>query len=169
MITSPPPRLRRMSWLDKTQGMRSFERRLDRQRVRTHVPDRMLRAGEGPRCRDLELDPLRGATVQYPCARRAGTGAPTARPGRRTDARGMPADRMEPAGAQHVEVAQTCAPIVAISVCVGIAFRWMSRIAHIFSSRLCRTRPDLSRPNLSNNSWPVKPRGPRKPDWTEKR
>eukprot|EP00959_Pyramimonas_sp_CCMP1952_P413831 8670929-Pyramimonas_sp.AAC.1 len=96
MIT---PRLRWMSWLDKTKGMRSFERRQDRQRVHTYVPDRMHRAGEGPKCPDLELDPLRGATAQYPCARHAGTGAPTARPKRRTGARGKPASRMEPVGA----------------------------------------------------------------------
>eukprot|EP00959_Pyramimonas_sp_CCMP1952_P270113 5646644-Pyramimonas_sp.AAC.1 len=100
------------------KGMRSFERRLDRQRVRTHVPDRMLRAGGGPRCLDLELDPLRGATARYPCARHAGTGAPTARPRRRTGARGKPTSRMEPVGAQHVEVVQTCAPILAIGGCV---------------------------------------------------
>eukprot|EP00959_Pyramimonas_sp_CCMP1952_P066466 1387713-Pyramimonas_sp.AAC.1 len=73
--------------------MRSFERRPGRQRVRTHVPDRLLRAGESPRCQDLELDLLRGATVKYQCARHAGTGAPTARPRRRTDAQGKPADR----------------------------------------------------------------------------
>eukprot|EP00959_Pyramimonas_sp_CCMP1952_P125386 2621426-Pyramimonas_sp.AAC.1 len=78
----------------------------------------MLRAGEGPRCPDLELDPLQGATARYPCARHAGTGAPTARPGRGTGARGKPACRVGHVGAQYVEVALTCARIVAISGCV---------------------------------------------------
>eukprot|EP00959_Pyramimonas_sp_CCMP1952_P309920 6485378-Pyramimonas_sp.AAC.1 len=78
----------------------------------------MLRAGEGPRCPDLELDPFRGAAARYPCARHAGTEAPTARPRRRTGARGKPASQMELVGAQYVEVAQTCARIVAVSGCV---------------------------------------------------
>eukprot|EP00959_Pyramimonas_sp_CCMP1952_P101200 2117166-Pyramimonas_sp.AAC.1 len=59
---------------------------------------------------------------------------------------------MEPAGAQHVGVARTCAPIVAISGCAKIAFRWASTIAHTFSSKLCRIRLDLLRLNLSKSS-----------------
>eukprot|EP00959_Pyramimonas_sp_CCMP1952_P379769 7955242-Pyramimonas_sp.AAC.1 len=80
--------------------MRSFERRLDRQRVRTCVPDRMLRAGESSRYPDLELDPHRGATSRYPCVRHAGTMTPTARPRWRTGAREKPTSRMELVGAQ---------------------------------------------------------------------
>eukprot|EP00959_Pyramimonas_sp_CCMP1952_P272444 5696039-Pyramimonas_sp.AAC.1 len=60
-------------------------------------------------------------------------------------------------------------PTVAINGCVGIASRWKSMTARTFSSKLCRIRLDLSRPRLINKFWSVKPRGPSRPDWTEKK
>eukprot|EP00959_Pyramimonas_sp_CCMP1952_P372556 7801888-Pyramimonas_sp.AAC.1 len=95
--------------------MRNFERCQSRQRVRTCVPDRMLRAEEGSRYPDLELDPHRGATARHLCAKHAGTMALTVRPRRRTGAREEPASLKELADAQCVDIAQTCVLTVAIN------------------------------------------------------
>eukprot|EP00959_Pyramimonas_sp_CCMP1952_P174055 3636823-Pyramimonas_sp.AAC.1 len=46
--------------------------------------DRLLRAEDGPRSHDLVPDRLRGATVSFPCVRRAGNRVLIARPKRRT-------------------------------------------------------------------------------------
>eukprot|EP00959_Pyramimonas_sp_CCMP1952_P433940 9087071-Pyramimonas_sp.AAC.1 len=100
------------------KGMRSFGRCQNRQNPRAHVLDRTLRVGEEPKYQDQELDLLQGATVLYPCLMHAGTGAPTARRGRRADARGKPASQMELVDVQCVRVARMCVPIVAISGCV---------------------------------------------------
>eukprot|EP00959_Pyramimonas_sp_CCMP1952_P260969 5456582-Pyramimonas_sp.AAC.1 len=115
-------------------------------RARTSVLDRLIQVGEGPRYRDLVPDRLRGATVQYPCARHARTRAPTARPRRKADARGKPTNRGGPVSAQ-----------------------WRNITARTFPSNLCRNRLDLSRPRPRKKSWSLKPREPNRLDWTEKK
>eukprot|EP00959_Pyramimonas_sp_CCMP1952_P305531 6393477-Pyramimonas_sp.AAC.1 len=149
--------------------MRNFERCQSRQRVRTCVPDRRLRAEGGSRYPDLELDPHRGATARYLCAKHAGTMALTVRPGRRTGAREKPASLKEPVDAQCVDIAQACVLTVAINGCVRTACRWESTAALAFISRRCKIRLDMLRPKPSENFWPVTLREQRKPDWKEKR
>eukprot|EP00959_Pyramimonas_sp_CCMP1952_P069678 1454471-Pyramimonas_sp.AAC.2 len=107
-----------MSYCDRTKGMRNFERCQNRQRIRPRVPDRTPQVDEDSRYPDLELDPHRGATPLYRCAKHAGTMALTVRLGRRTDVRGQPASLKGPADVQYVDIAQACVLTVAINGCV---------------------------------------------------